>query len=425
MFTGKNVYFYSCQLASSNSVKQHKLRKRIAWLAAIEAKDKELISLYLSSNVTFEQAIANLKDDLDCNSKVPLHMRERFERAQKLLAQHLRTKKTASQMGMALFAGTFTIENTQTEELRVEEIAPPQPVAAYLYQVDDHFYLEPLREMLRDQKIVGLLVLDSKQASFGIQNTDHVELGETLTSGVPGKTGKGGQSQRRYERERDMEVTAFFHRVAEHATKAFFESGVNVLVVGGPGLTKNAFLKGEFLNYELANMVLGVVDTQSAGKEAIKEALDKSSDTLHNMCGPQERKTVQVLMVELNKPEGGLATYGLDAVLKALKTGQVRVAIAADDTSYREVVAVCKKCGQPKNKIAANPVEAAKELVSVACERCHENAFEVEERDIVDVLEDLATQTNASVEVISTASQEKTQLKTLGGVAALLRYKPA
>jgi stalled ribosome rescue protein Dom34 len=44
--------------------------------------------------------------------------------------------------------------------------------------------------------------------------------------------------------------------------------------------------------------------------------------------------------------------------------------------------------------------------------------------DIVDVLEDLAAQTNASVEVISTASMEKNELAALGGVAALLRYKP-
>ena len=50
--------------------------------------------------------------------------------------------------------------------------------------------------------------------------------------------------------------------------------------------------------------------------------------------------------------------------------------------------------------------------------------IEVEGKDIVDVLEDLATQTNARVEVISTDSEEKAKLTALGGVAALLRYKP-
>ena len=43
---------------------------------------------------------------------------------------------------------------------------------------------------------------------------------------------------------------------------------------------------------------------------------------------------------------------------------------------------------------------------------------------VLDVLEDLASQTNATVEVISTASEEKAKLTAFGGFAALLRYKP-
>jgi peptide chain release factor subunit 1 len=419
----KNPHFSSCQLGTSTSVKQHKLRKNIAWLASVGAKDKELISLYMPSTIPTELAIAALKKDLECANTVPLHVQEHFEAAQKKLVQHVRELKSVSQNGVALFAGIFPIGTG--EHLSLEEIIPPQPIAGYLYQVDDHFYLEPLREMLRSQKIVGILTIDSKQASFGVQNGERIELNETITSGIPGKTGKGGQSQRRYERERDMEVTAFFHRVAERATKAFLENSVNVLVVGGPGQTKNAFLKGEFLNYELANMVLGVVDTQSAGKEALTETLEKSQDALANMCGPEERKVVQSLLIELSKPYGGLATYGLDEVMISLKAGQVRVVIVADDTCYREVLAVCKECGQPRSKITANLAEGTKEIVSLPCERCRGTAFEVAERDIVEVLEDLASQTNASVEVVSTASEEKTQLNALGGVAALLRYKPA
>jgi peptide subunit release factor 1 (eRF1) len=47
----------------------------------------------------------------------------------------------------------------------------------------------------------------------------------------------------------------------------------------------------------------------------------------------------------------------------------------------------------------------------------------VEEKDIVDVLEDVASQTNAVVEVISSESEEKAKLTALGGFAAILRYK--
>ena len=108
--------------------------------------------------------------------------------------------------------------------MNVEELVPPEPITTYLYEVDNHFRIEPLREMLRDQKVVGLIAMDSKEASFGVLNGERFEMIENITSGVHGKSGKGGSSQRRYERERDMALTNYFHRVADHAKKAFLEA---------------------------------------------------------------------------------------------------------------------------------------------------------------------------------------------------------
>jgi peptide chain release factor subunit 1 len=62
-------------------------------------------------------------------------------------------------------------------------------------------------------------------------------------------------------------------------------------------------------------------------------------------------------------------------------------------------------------------------MISSSCEKCNAAEYEVDEKDIVDVLEDLASQTDARVEVISTESEEKAKLAALGGFAALLRYR--
>jgi peptide chain release factor subunit 1 len=64
-------------------------------------------------------------------------------------------------------------------------------------------------------------------------------------------------------------------------------------------------------------------------------------------------------------------------------------------------------------------------MMSSRCERCNSVEYEVEEKDIVDVLEDAASQTDAKVEVISSVSEEKAQLAALGGVVAILRYRPS
>jgi peptide chain release factor subunit 1 len=413
-------------MATTNSVKQHKLRKLIACLSDKEGRGMEFISLYIPRETSIDDIVATLKQESDSVAMKSESVRDRLQDAIKNVIQRIKLQKEIPENGLAIFAGTFVANEAESEVLNVEELIPPEPITAYLYEVDDHFRLEPLREMLRNQRVVGLIAMDSKEASFGILNGERLELIEKITSGIPGKTVKGGQSQRRYERERDMEVTYFFHRVAEHATKAFLENHkVTALIVGGPGQTKEDFLKGDYLNYELKNALLSTVDTQSADREAVKEVLDKSSETLKNMCAPEEKKTVQRLLAYMGKQDG-LAICGLDSVLNALKNGEVEVALLTDSTDMIEIVVMCKRCELSRAQIVnkEKKVQTVQEMISSPCEKCNAVEYEVEEKDIIDVLEDVASQTDARVEVISTESEEKAKLTALGGFAALLRYRP-
>jgi peptide chain release factor subunit 1 len=424
----KVTHFHGCQIATTNSVKQHKLRKLIAYLSDKEGKGREFISLYIPKVNSIDEIVANLKCESDLEgmkSESGRDVRDRLQDALKNVIQRLKLEKEIPENGLALFSGTFVANDLEREGVNVEEIIPPEPITTYLYKVDNHFHLDPLRDMLRNQHVVGLIAMDSKETSFGILNGERFELLENITSGVPGKSGKGGSSQRRYERERDMDVNYFFHRVAEHAAKAFLENHkVTALIVGGPGQTKGDFLKGDYLNYELKNSLLGTVDTQSAGKEAVREVLDKSAETLKNMCAPEEKMIVQRLLAAIGKQDG-LAIYGLDPVLNALKTGEVDVALVTDSTDMIEIVVMCKKCELSKANIVNrnNKYRALQEMISSSCEKCNAAEYEVDEKDIVDVLEDLASQTDARVEVISTESEEKAKLAALGGFAALLRYR--
>jgi len=413
-------------MATTNSLKQHKLRKLIAWLSDKEGRGMEFLSLYIPQQASIDNIVAVLKNEADASAKKHEVVRDRLQDAFKNVIQHLKLRKEIPENGLAIFAGTVVANNPEREVMIVEELVPPEPIITYRYEVGDHFDLEPLREMLREPRIVGLIAMDSKEASFGILNGERLELTENITSGIPGKSGKGGQSQRRYERERDMELTYFFHRIAEHAAKAFLENHkVMALIVGGPGQTKDDFLTGNYLHYELKNMVLNTVDTQSASREGVREVLDKSSEGIKNMCLPEEKMVVQRLLSEMSKQEG-LAIYGLYPVLAALKNGEVEVALVTDSTDMIEIVMVCKRCGLSKTKIVDNKKKAQtmQEMISNPCEKCSFNEYEVVEKDIVDVLEDAASHTDAGVEVISSESEEEEKIAALGGFAALLRYKP-
>ena len=112
-------------------------------------------------------------------------------------------------------------------------------------------------------------------------------------------------------------------------------------------------------------------------------------------------------------------------MLDALKNGEVEVALVTDSTDMIEIVVTCKNCGQSRAKIVdKKKVETVREMISSPCEKCNAVEYEVEEKDIIDILEDVASQTDARVEVISRASEEKAKLTALGGFAALLRYRP-
>ena len=83
-----------------------------------------------------------------------------------------------------------------------------------------------------------------------------------------------------------------------------------------------------------------------------------------------------------------LAIYGIDPVLNALKNGEVEVALVTDNTDMIEIVAMCKKCELSRTKIVnkAMKTQAVQELISSPCEKCNAAEYEVEEKDIIDVL---------------------------------------
>lgn len=424
MGAGKVTCFYGCQLTSTNSAKQHKLRKLVAWLSGKESREKEFVSLYIPNQVAIDAVIEDLKKQEENCSTASKGENRRRKEAIKHAINHLKAQKEAPKNGQAIFAGVFSADGTENEAFNIEELTPPTPISSYLCAIDDHFVLEPLRDMLRDQRVTGIITLDAKEANLSILIGGNLQSVLDLTSGIPGKTGKGGQSQRRYERERDMEVTGWFHRIAEHATDQFLEKQkITTLLVGGPGETKNEFLKANHLNYQLKKLLLKVVDTQCVGSTAALEVLDKSSDALTNMCGPEERSTMQGLLESINKQDG-LAIFGLDPVLEGLKRGSVDVAIITDDSEFIEAVFTCRSCGLSKSEIVKkNDKGALQRMATTPCMRCQSVDYEQVEKDMVEVLEDAAAGTDARVEVIFTDSEEKAKLKGLGGFAAIMRYK--
>ncbi len=410
----------------TDSVRLYKVRKLISELASKEGRGTELVSLYVPPKKPVHEVIANLREEWGTAGNIKSDTtRNHVQDALTRTMQRLKLYKATPDTGLVIFSGALPTNGPGSEVVNLYEIIPPKPVTAYLYQCDDHYHLEWLREMLREEKVYGILAIDATEAGLGILSGDRLEIPDLVTSGVSGKTRKGGQSARRYERAREMELTYYFNRVGEHATRVFINGGkVTGMIVGGPGPTKEEFLKGGYLHYELQNKVLVVLDIGYSGREGVRELVEKASDTLKDVRLVEEKKLVQKFLAEVNR-QGGLAVYGLPRVLEALQKANAEVVLVSDDLDTLKLEAKCRKCGTVKTEVAqaSAKVQKKQEMISSACAKCGGMDYDVLERDIVDILEELAFQVGSKVEVISSGTEEGSMFRTFGGIAAILRYR--
>src|SRR5665647_3907985 len=120
MVSEKVVHFQGCQMATTNSVKQHKLRKLIAYLSDKEGKGMEFISLYIPRGTAIDEIVAILKEKSDSADVKSGRVRDRLQDALKNVIQRLKLQKEIPENGLAMFAGTFVANDLEREVLNVE-----------------------------------------------------------------------------------------------------------------------------------------------------------------------------------------------------------------------------------------------------------------------------------------------------------------
>jgi peptide chain release factor subunit 1 len=395
-------------------------------LAQKRGRGTELVSLYVPPGRALHEVITNLREEYGTAANIKSDTtRNHVQDAIKRTMERLKLYRATPENGLVIFAGALPTNGPGSEVVEVHEIFPPRAIATYLYRCDDHFHLEPLREMLKEEKAIGIIAIDATEAGIGYVSGVRAEVTDVVTSGVSGKTRAGGQSARRYERMREMELTDYYHRVARHAKQAFIEERpVQGVIVSGPGPTKDDFLKGDFLDYRLRDHVIATPDISYAGREGVRETLERAGKILDEFRVVEERKLVQRFLREINS-DRGLATHGLQNVLDALARASVDTVLVSEDLGQIRLHLTCKQCGTEKEKtvLKTNVIAEKQQMLGTACTKCRGTDYVAREEDVIEFLSDEAAATNARVEVISSKSEEGAMLKSFDGLAAILRFK--
>ena len=401
-----------------DDIEQYRFKKLVQELESTRGKATELISLYVPPGKDISDVVAYLRDELSQSSNIKSKStRKNVTSAIESLISRLRYYRIAPGNGIAMFVGHKSAEANQTEMVAYV-VYPPKPVQSFIYRCDSQFFLDPLKEMMGEEKIYGLLVIDRKEAAIGLLKGNRIETVDILESLVPGKHGRGGQSQHRFERLIEIAVSEFFKKVGEKASEVFLNTkGIEGIIVGGPGPTKDYFLQSNNLHYEITKKVFPkTYDTGYTDEYGLRELVNNAQEPLQETRLAREKILVKRFMDEIIK-EGGLAVYGESEVRKYLDMGALEVILISEDMDRVRVDAKCSQCGYSETKTA----EANEELF---CPQCGSLMDKENEKDLLGELLQKAKEKNTRVELISNDTEEGQILaKGFGGMGAIARFR--
>ena len=417
-------------IQKQDSVKMYKLRKTLEELSGKSGRGTELISLYIPPKKALHEVINGLREEQGTADNIKSDLtRTHVVDALSRVIQRLKLYKKPPDNGLVVFCGALPAEGggpIGSEVIKLYEIEPPKELQTFLYRCDDHFHVDLMKDMLKDDNMVGFLAIDAKDAGWGLLHGDKLEVLSETSSGVAGKHRQGGQSARRFERLREMELNSYYNRVADTTKEYFIDIyPIKGLIISGPGPTKETFIREEYLEYRLQNNIIATLDASYSGSEGVREAFARAQEVLSDYRMVEEKKLVEKLFEEINFRRG-LAVYGLKDIIDLLKRNVVNMVLITDDTNLRKLDVTCRRCQNVQTEILERPklIQRTQELLSSPCPNCKSMDSESVEHDIVDYLELLAGETGAKLEVISGSTEHGTMLSSIGKVGAFLRYNP-
>ena len=410
-------------MAEMTPRQKYDLKRKLEELKTCRGRHTELISLYIPPNKQIFDVNAYLKNEYSQsqNIKSKTTMKNVISAIESIMSR-LKQFKHPPENGVVFFVGHKSVGSDKTEMVAYI-IEPPMPIATFLYRCDSMFYTEPLEQMLLEKEIYGLLLVDRRECTVGVLKGNRVELLKYMTSQVPGKHGRGGQSQRRFERLTEIAAHEWFVKCGEKASEIFLgEEDIKGIFVGGPGPTKQYFVDENYLHYEVQEKIIDTFDTGYTDEYGLKELVSAASETMADLKISKEKKIMKRFLKEVTKTEGSLAVYGEQQIRKALEMSVVDTLLLSENLRKYRVKLKCSSCEYSEMKTISE--EALKDFDPPACKCGNSSSMLIEEKiDLIDELSDLAEKTRCKVELISLGSEEGDSLySAFNGIAGILRY---
>lgn len=161
-----------------------------------------------------------------------------------------------------------------------------------------------------------LCVLDANECTIGLVS-DYIEVLWTKESLVPRKQDSGGQSELRFEKNRQLALVQWFKDCSDKLREIVKN---RKLIIGGPGPSKE-----EFLNYFKYDKIITVKSIGNTDKKGLEELFDRSLKDIKENKLKEMKMIVDDFATRLKKSDP-LVDYGFPT-LDAIDKGQVEKVI--------------------------------------------------------------------------------------------------
>ncbi len=395
-----------------DSAKEYEFKKILRKLSEIRGSGTQLISVYIPAGYPIHEVTNKLREEINQASNIKSKTtRNNVIDALEKIINHLKLFKKTPENGLVIFCGNIS-QNPSKVDIELFALEPIQKLNTSVYKCDSTFFLDPLKRMMESKDTYGIVVMDGRDATLALLKGTETTILKKLHSTAHAKIKAGGQSSRRFQRLIEENIEKYYKRVGE-AMNDFLIHKVKGVIIGGPGPTKEFFYKMKPWNYQLK--ILGLVDTGYTDEYGVREVIEKGSKFIAEQEAVKEKKLIQRFINDFI--HNGLATYGLDEVINAIKTKQAKMVLVSEGLKEEHVVWQCGSCKKRVEKFMENPPE------TLDC-GCGGKMEIIEREPLVEYITDLAQEKGIEVEIISTNTSEGMQfLQGFAGLGAFLRYK--
>jgi peptide chain release factor subunit 1 len=417
-------------LATENSFEKYKLRKSLDILRNKRSEDGStcLVTLYIPEDRQLSDFTQQLTNELGtaANIKSKTTKKNVQDALTVTMGKLKRLGQKSPKNGLVFFTGV-----TQTGKVSYI-INPSTPITRQQYICDSYFHIDHLEEHLLEKKLYGLIAIDAGYSTIGTLQGNHLQVLKSMQSNVPKKHSRGGQSAPRFGRIRQNAIDEFLKRVSSLAKDFFIEDPsrsklLSGLLVGGPALIKNNLVNDGYLDNRLQRKLLKVIDIGLVSdKEGLQELVEKSQEVLDGTRFTEEREIVQKWL-DLVYRDDDLAVYGEDELRKYLELGAVDLLLGSEGLNKTRLTYECPNSGDHKQiSVTVSTMDVIQNnYPSVKCKTCDATMQISVEKDLLEDLGELAVETSAKIEIISTETEEGQQLLHFSGIAGILRYLPS